>query len=98
MGGFDVGWMQTGEWLEWENVPLNSHAHFLVRVATPNAGRMAHFVIDGVAQPSQPLPNTGGWQTWTTYVFGAYGTYTNSYHIVRIVFDNGGVNCNWWQL
>src|SRR5207237_2537342 len=22
-GGFDVGWMQTGEWLEWEHVPLN---------------------------------------------------------------------------
>jgi len=97
-GGFDVGWMQSGEWFEWENVPLNSHPHFLVRIATPNAGRTAHLVIDGVAEPSQTLPNTGGWQTWTTYDFGAYGTYSNSYHTVRIVFDNGGVNFNWWQL
>jgi len=97
-GGFDVGWMQTGEWLEWENVPLNAHPHFLVRIATPNSGRMAHLVIDGVAEASQTLPNTGGWQTWATYDFGAYGTYTNSYHTVRIVFDNGGVNFNWWQL
>ena len=97
-GGFDVGWMQSGEWFEWENVPLNSHPHFLVRIATPNSGRTAHLVIDGVAEPSQTLPNTGGWQTWTTYDFGAYGTYTNSYHTVRIVFDNGGVNFNWWQL
>jgi len=97
-GGFDVGWMQPDEWLEWENVPLNSNPHFLVRIATPNSGRTAHLVIDGVAEPSQTLPDTGGWQTWTTYDFGAYGTYTNSYHTVRIVFDNGGVNFNWWQL
>jgi hypothetical protein len=97
-GGWDVGNMQSGEWLEWQHVPLNSHPHFLVRVATPNSGRTAHFVIDGVTESSQSLPNTGGWQTWQTFDFGAYGTYTNSYHTVRIVFDNGGVNFNWWQL
>jgi len=97
-GGHYVGWMQSGEWMQWTNVPLNSHPHFLVRLATPNTGKTAHFVIDGVTQPSQTLPNTGGWQTWQTYDFGAYGTYTNSYHTVRIVFDNGGVNFNWWQL
>jgi len=44
-GGFDVGWMQPGEWFEWENVPLNSHPHFLVRIATPNAGRTAHLSL-----------------------------------------------------
>jgi len=97
-GGFDVGWMQPGEWFEWESVPLNGQPHFLVRVATSSSGRTAHFVIDGIAQPSQTLPNTGGLQNWTTYDFGAYGTYTNSYHIVRIVFDRGGANFNWWQL
>jgi hypothetical protein len=97
-GGWNVGWMAAGEWLEWTNVPLNSHPHFLVRTATPNANIMAHFVIDGVAQAAKTLPNTGGWQTWTTYDFGAYGTYTNSYHTVRIVFDSGNVNFNWWQL
>jgi hypothetical protein len=97
-GGHDVGWMQSGEWLEWTNVPLNSSPHFTARIATPTAGRMAHIVIDGVAQPSQTLPTTGAGQNWTTYDFGVIGTYTNSYHTVRIVFDNGGVNFNWWQL
>jgi hypothetical protein len=97
-GGHNVGWMASGEWFEWKNVPLSGSPHFLVRIATPNAGRTAHFVIDGVAQPSKTLPNTGGWQTYTTFDFGAYGTYSSSYHTVRIVFDNGGVNFNWWQL
>jgi hypothetical protein len=97
-GGHNVGWMASGEWLEWKNVPLNGSPHFLVRIATPNAGRTAHLVIDGVAKPSKTLPTTAGWQTYTTFDFGAYGSFTNSYHTVRIVFDNGGVNFNWWQL
>jgi hypothetical protein len=97
-GGFDVGWMQPGEWLEWEQVPLTGEPHFMVRIATPNPGMTAHFVIDGVAEPAQVLPTTGGWQTWTTYDFRTYGTYTNSNHTVRIVFDSGNVNFNWWQV
>ncbi len=97
-GGWNVGWIQNGEWLEWTNVPLNSSPHFLIREATPNTNMMAHFVIDGVAKPAKTLPNTGSWSTYTTFDFGAYGTFTNSYHTVRIVFDTGNVNFNWWQL
>ena len=97
-GGHHVGWMQSGEWFEWLNVPLNGTPHFLVRIATPNAARTAHLVIDGVVQASKTLPNTGSWSTWQTFDFGAYGSFANSYHTVRIVFDNGGVNFNWWQL
>jgi hypothetical protein len=96
-GGYDVGWMQNGEWFEWENVPLNGTPLFILRVASPNSNCLAHFVIDGVTQPSQTLPNTGGWQTYTNVTFGPYGAYFNSYHTVRIVFDNGGVNFNWWE-
>jgi hypothetical protein len=95
--GWHVGWLNSGEWFEWKDVPLNNSPHFKVRIATPNSGRTAHFVIDGVAQPSQTLPNTGSWSTYTTYDFGTYGTYSKSYHTVRIVFDNGGVNFNWWS-
>jgi lysophospholipase L1-like esterase len=97
-GGWDVGWIQSGEWFEWQGVPLNGRPHFLVRVASPNSGCTGHFVIDGVAQPSQTLPNTGSFQTWVTYDFGPYGTYINSYHTVRFVSDNGGIDFNWWQM
>ena len=96
-GGFNVGWMQTGEWFEWQRVPLNGTPHFNIRIATPNAGRQAHLVINGVAQPVKTLPNTGGWQTWTTFDMGTAGTFNRSYNTVRIVFDNDGVNFNWWQ-
>lgn len=96
-GGYNVGWMASGEWFEWQHVPLTGTPHFNIRVATPNTGQTAHLVVDGVAQPTKTLPNTGDWQTYTTFDLGTVGTYNNSYHTVRIVFDNGGVNFNWWQ-
>jgi Domain of unknown function (DUF5010)/DUF5010 C-terminal domain len=95
--GWHVGWMAPGEWLEWKDVPLNGTPQFQVRIATPNPGRLAHLVIDGVVKASKTLPNTGGWNTWTTFNFGSYGTFNQSYHTVRIVFDNGGVDFNWWS-
>jgi Domain of unknown function (DUF5010)/DUF5010 C-terminal domain len=98
-GGWYVGWMQPGEWLQWQGVPLNGTPHFQARVATPNSGMTAHLLIDGVAESSPfTLPNTGGWQTWQTFDFGPYGTYSDSYHTVEVVFDSGNVNFNWWQI
>ncbi|MGC3960996.1 MAG: DUF5010 C-terminal domain-containing protein [Verrucomicrobiota bacterium] len=97
LGGFNVGWMANGEWFEWQRVPLNGTPRFQVRIATPNTGARVHLVINGVAQPIVNLPNTGGWQTWTTVDLGTAGTFNNSYNTVRLVFDTGGVNFNWWQ-
>ena len=96
-GGNYIGWLQSGEWFEWQHVPLNGTPHFLVRVASPNANMTMHLVIDGAAKSAKPVPNTGGWQTWTTFDLGTYGSFTNSYHTIRFVFDTGGANFNWWQ-
>lgn len=95
-GGHNVGWMQTGQWFEWKDVPLNGTPRFHLRVATPNAGRTAHLVIDGSVKATKTLPNTGNWQTYTTFDMGTYGSFTGL-HTIRIVFSNGGVNFNWWQ-
>ncbi|WP_158944847.1 DUF5010 domain-containing protein [Granulicella sp. S190] len=96
-GGYFVGWIQSGEWLEWEHVPLNGTPHIVVRVASPIPGAQIQLVIDGIAQPAQTIPNTGDWQTWTSFDMGPIGTFSNSYHTIRIVFPNGGLNLNWWQ-
>src|SRR5678810_84976 len=89
--------IQNGQWFEWQRVPLNGTPHFNLRIATPNNGCRAHVVVNGVSQPIVNLPNTGGWQTFTTVDLGTAGTFNNSYNTVRIVFDTGGVNFNWWQ-
>jgi hypothetical protein len=95
-GGHYVGWVQPGEWLEWEHVPLNGAPHFVVRAASIQSAQV-QLVIDGVAQPVQTMPSTGGLQNWTNFDLGAAGTFTQSYHSVRLVFPNGGLNVNWWR-
>jgi hypothetical protein len=95
-GGQYVGWIQQGEWLEWEHVPLNGTPHFVIRVASIQSAQV-QLVIDGVARPAQTIPGTGGWQNWTSFDLGSAGTFTQSYHSVRIVFPTGGLNVNWWK-
>ena len=97
-GGYDVGWIQAGEWFEWEQVPIQgSQVHLQVRVATPNNGCQLHFVIDGTNYPSLTLPNTGGFQSWATVESGSFSFEKGSRHTVRIVCDTGGFNFNYWR-
>jgi|GEM_PF-3998473 len=98
MGGHQVGFMQAGEWFQWEQVPLNGNPHLLLRVATPGAGAQVRVEVDGVALPAQTLPTTGGWQNWTTYDYGSLGSFAGSYHKLRVVFTTGGANFNWLQV
>ena len=97
-GAFQVGWIMNNEWLEWEEVPLTGTPHLQIRLANPNPNMQAHIEIDGVARPAVLLPNTGNWNTWTTFDMGTLGTFSNSYHKIRVVFDTGNVNVNWIQL
>ncbi|BDI32042.1 hypothetical protein CCAX7_40930 [Capsulimonas corticalis] len=98
-GGFDVGNIQANQWFEWQAVPVQGAKHFLVRVATTAANCRVHFVIDGSTKPSVTLPNTGGWQTWTTVDAGSYGAFAaGSTHTVRLVCETGGMNLNYWKL
>jgi hypothetical protein len=98
-GGYDVGWIQPGEWLEWEQVPMQgSQVHLQVRVASPNSNSQIHFVIDGTNYPALTMPNTGSYQTWATVDSGTtYQFAKNSTHTVRLVCDTGGFNLNYWK-
>ncbi len=98
-GGYDVGWIQPGEWLEWEQVPMQgSQMHLQVRVASPNNNCQIHFVVDGTSYPAFTIPSTGGYQTWATVDSGSIHQFTKgSLHTVRLVCDTGGFNLNYWK-
>lgn len=96
-GGFNIGWMCPGEWLEY-TVDVASSATYLVRarVASGGAGGSFHFRIDGQAvTPQINAPATGGWQNWTT-VFSA-ATLPAGRHILRYqnAENNGQYNVNY---
>jgi hypothetical protein len=95
LGGYNVGFIEPGEWLEWEAVPIEGTYHLRVRVASNNTGKRLRFVIDGVNQSWINIPNTGGWQTWQTVDGGTY-TLSSGTHTIRIYTDTGGYNLNYW--
>ena len=90
-GGYDVGWAFPGEWLNYTvNVPTAGSYTFDVRVASGTGGSFyVHF--NGVnVTGTIAVPNTGGWQSWTTIrrtVTLAAGTQS-----MRVSFDSGAVN------
>jgi len=89
-GGYNVGWISPGEWLAYP-VSISSPGGYRVdaRVAANGPGGTFHLEVDG-APVTGPLviPNTGGWQNWTTVSAAAMlpaGT-----HAARVVFDAAG--------
>ena len=67
-GGHNVGWMVAGEWMKYTVTVASAGVYTLeARVASEGAGGTFHIEVNGV-NVTGPLtvPDTGGWQTWTT--------------------------------
>ena len=68
-GGYNVGWIASGEWLEYTiDVTSTVSAEYVLtaRVATPNSNGAFYMEFDGAnATGAISVPNTGGWQNWT---------------------------------
>jgi hypothetical protein len=95
-GGFNVGWIQAGEWLEYTvNVTTAGTYTLSARVAAISAGKTFHAELDGVnISGTLTVPNTGGWQTWQT-VTATTPSLTTGQKILRIFADQGDFNVNY---
>ncbi|UII19972.1 AbfB domain-containing protein [Fulvivirga ligni] len=96
-GGSNVGWIDNGDWMSYANINFASTGRYLIeyRVATPNAGGVLSADLDAGANVlgTINIPNTGGWQSWTTVshtVNVNAGTYP-----FGIYAQAGGWNINW---
>lgn len=98
-GGFNVGWVSAGEWLQYPlTIASASSYQAQLRVAVPSAGRKVHLEVDGVnTSGSITLPVTGGWQTWSTVSLPAQSLSAGA-HTVRLVFETDGMNVNWLKV
>ncbi|HXW08851.1 MAG TPA: carbohydrate-binding protein [Vicinamibacterales bacterium] len=67
-GGYTLGWVGAGEWLKYTvNVGASGTYDLEIRVASAGTGGTFYIEVDGVDRTgSISVPNTGGWQTWTT--------------------------------
>ncbi|UXP31992.1 carbohydrate-binding protein [Reichenbachiella agarivorans] len=97
-GNFNIGWMNTGEWLEYTtNVNSTMNYHFYVRVSSINGNGQFKILVDGNdVSSTQSVPNTGGWQSYTTLTIPNVNL-SSGQHVVRIEVVSGGMNLNFWS-
>jgi hypothetical protein len=98
-GGFNVGWIESGEWLEYNFAVGTADAFDIyVRVASPSGKTDGFYiVIDGTdAAGWVAVPNTCSWQAWGDAVVEGIQL-TAGVHSLRIVL-NGSLNFNYIYL
>jgi hypothetical protein len=95
-GGYDVGETHTSEWLEYTvNVSKAGVYTFQARVATTASGKALHAELDGQnITGTVSIPNTGGWQTWTT-VSVTTPVLTAGRKVLRVYMESDQFNLNW---
>jgi hypothetical protein len=105
-GGLDVGWIQNGSWLQYDNVDFSSNActQFIARVASGAAAGISGLVevrldsLSNAAIGSFSIGSTGGWQDWETVP--ANISATTGVHTVYLAFASGQsadfVNVHWF--
>jgi hypothetical protein len=106
-GGLDVGWIDNGCWLAFDNVSFGTTGanQFMARVASGAAAGISGLVAVALDSPtatplgSFSIANTGGWQSWQT-VPANISTVTGT-HTVYLVFSSGQsadfVNVHWFS-
>jgi len=96
--GYNLGFATAGEWLEYTvNVAASNVYGLDLRVACNGDGRTVSLSIDGNAIANNiAIPNTGGWQTWTTTTANQPVQLTAGQHVLRMtVGATSYVNINY---
>ncbi|WP_224018086.1 putative Ig domain-containing protein [Ferruginibacter albus] len=95
-GGYNVGWTNAGEWMEYTvNVATAGTYTLQLRLASPNSGKTLHIELDGVnISGSIAIPNTTDWQKWQT-VSVTTPALTTGQKVLKIVEETDGFNINY---
>ena len=86
-GGYNIGWLDAGEWLVYTvSVPSAGTYSLNLRVAANGAGGRLRVEFNGADKTGpMTIPNTGGWQAWTT--ISAPVTLAAGTQQMRVVID-----------
>ena len=95
-GTFDVGWIDTGEWLEYSvDVTSSGNYDFQVRVANGGSTGTFHIEMNGVDITGlKTVAPTGGWQKWQTITIQNI-TLTSGLKKMKFVMNASGFNLNY---
>ncbi len=96
-GGFHIGWLDAGDWLDYRiAAPAADVYRLRMRIAAAGSFGAGQVRIGGSVLASFSVPATGGWQDWRTIettVSLPAGDLT-----LRLRVASGGWNINWLEL
>lgn len=99
-GGFNLGWIGTGEWLEY-TINLAAAGTYQLRFRTarePAGSRTLRVLVGGVDKTGNvTIPSTSGWQTWTTVTKTGVSLEAGIQKL-RIEMVGGDFNLNWIEI
>jgi hypothetical protein len=91
LGGYSVGWVNTGEWLAYTvNVKTAGLYTVQFQVASKLGGGQLHASFGTANSTTIAVPGTGGWQMWTTV--SATANLTTGTQVMKLVADAAGFN------
>lgn len=96
-GGYNVGWIDAGEWLEFTFTNSTAGTYTLsCSAASASGGGDINVLINGIPAVELTVPPTGGWQNWSTIQIPidlSYGEFS-----LRFEMETGGFNLDWFEL
>jgi len=95
-GGENVGWIDAGDWMEYECQVERAGVYEIVfrTACLENSGRI-NFLVEGGELFSIDVPVTGWWQNWVSISGQAF--LPQGYTRIRIHAERGGFNLNWFE-
>ncbi|MBK8947050.1 MAG: cellulase family glycosylhydrolase [Ignavibacteriae bacterium] len=96
--GFNVGWIETGEWLKFTVSVIEDGNYTLsIRSSANSSGGKILFAIDGAYLTEFiDVPVTNGWQNWKTTIIDDYFL-SQGQHEIFLKFYFNGYNFNYFE-
>jgi beta-glucanase (GH16 family) len=98
-GGHNIGWMETGEWLEY-TVTVSKTQNYDIRVRIGSLDGSGRFHVDFNGEnktATLAAPNTGDWQNYTDVVVKDVLLQAGE-QVMRFAVDAGGMNLNYLEI
>ena len=93
--GYNVGWTEDGEWLEYTVDVEPGTYDIQYRTASSPGGGLLRVRLNGLSLTQFDVPATGGWQTWRTLRQRNIEIDGGSNLVLRLEIVNGDHNLNW---
>ncbi len=97
-GGFDIGWLDAGDWLDYKvDVEAAGEYHLYMRIANGSDAFQGEgqIQVNSAVLASLSVPGTGGWQNWETVKTTC--NLQAGAQTMRVSVKTGGWNINWMQ-